>query len=169
MTKKQKVGKDMSIEAVRAYLKQAGCAAEVIEFAADTATVALAAAAIGCEEREIAKTLSFELSTGPVLVVMSGEAKADNRKFKDTFGEKAKMIPFDEVEEKIGHAPGGVCPFAVKEGVRVFADVSLKRFNTFYPAAGSAHSAIPMDAAALERLGNVIAWVDVAKGWQEEE
>jgi len=159
----------MSIEAVKAYLKDAGCTTEVIEFAADTATVALAAAAIGCEEREIAKTLSFELSTGPILVVMSGEAKADNRKFKDTFGEKAKMIPFDEVEQKVGHAPGGVCPFAVKAGVRVFADVSLKRFATFYPAAGSAHSAIPMDAAALERLGHIVSWVDVAKGWQEEE
>ena len=158
----------MSIEAVRAYLKQAGCTAEVIEFEADTATVAMAAAAIGCEEREIAKTLSFELSTGPVLIVMSGEAKVDNRKFKDTFGQKPKMIPFDEVEGKIGHAPGGVCPFAVKQGVRVYADVSLRRFSTFYPAAGSAHSAIPMDAAALERLGNIVSWVDVAKGWQEE-
>jgi prolyl-tRNA editing enzyme YbaK/EbsC (Cys-tRNA(Pro) deacylase) len=159
----------MSIEKVKAYLSSLGCQREPIEFVADTATVALAAAALGCEERMIAKTLSFDTASGAILVVVSGEAKVDNRRYKDKFGEKARMISFDEVEAKTGHAPGGVCPFAIKDGVRVYADVSLRRFEIFYPAAGSSHSAIPMNCAELEKYGNVIEWVDVCKGWREDE
>ena len=159
----------MSVQKVREYLKEKGFEGDIVEFQADTATVALAAAAIGCEEKRIAKTLSFELSTGAILIVTSGEAKVDNRRFKDKFSEKAKMIPFDEVEEKTGHAPGGVCPFAVKEGITVYADVSLKRFDYFYPAAGSAHSAVKMTVNELTKFGNVAEWIDVAKGWREDE
>ena len=159
----------MSIEKVKDYFKSKGFTGEVIEFEADTATVALAAAAIGCEEKMIAKTLSFELQSGAILVVASGEAKVDNRRFKDEFSEKARMIAFDTVEEKIGHAPGGVCPFAVKDGVRVFADESLLRFDYFYPAAGSSHSAVKMTKEELNTFGNVEKWVDVCKGWRDDE
>ena len=159
----------MSVEAVKKYLAEKGFDREVIEMDADTATVALAAQAIGCEERMIAKTLSFELSSGVILVIASGEARVDNRRFKEEFSEKARMLAFDAVEEKTGHAPGGVCPFAVKNGVRVFADISLKRFEYFYPAAGSSHSAVKMTADELYRLGGVERWVDVCKGWREDE
>ena len=159
----------MSISTVKEYLKSLGCTREPIEFEADTATVALAAQALGCEEKMIAKTLSFDTQNGAILVVASGEAKVDNRRFKDKFLEKAKMIAYEEVESKTGHAPGGVCPFAVKEGVKVYADVSLRRFETFYPAAGSSHSAIPMNCDELEKYGNVTEWVDVCKGWREDE
>ena len=159
----------MSVQKVKEYLLSLGCQSSVIEFSVDTATVALAAAAIGCEERMIAKTLSFELSSGPILIVMSGDAKADNRKFKDIFSEKAKMITYGEVEEKIGHAPGGVCPFAVKSGVKIYADISLKRFDAFYPAAGSSHSAIAMSCEELEKYCDLEEWIDVCKGWQEDE
>ena len=159
----------MSVEKVREYLAENGFSGEVIEFEADTATVALAAQAIGCEERMIAKTLSFELSDGVALIVASGEAKVDNRRFKDEFSEKARMIALGEVEAKTGHAPGGVCPFAVNDGVRVYADVSLQRFEYFYPAAGSSHSAVRMTADELCRLGRVEKWVDVCKGWREDE
>lgn len=159
----------MSVENVKKYLAENGFEREVIEFEAETATVALAAEAIGCEEKRIAKTLSFDTAEGVALIVMSGEAKVDNKRFKEEFLEKAKMIAFDEVEEKTGHAPGGVCPFAVKEGVKVYADVSLKRFAYFYPAAGSSHSAVKMTCDELFRLGRVERWVDVAKGWREDE
>ncbi|MBR2474152.1 MAG: YbaK/EbsC family protein [Clostridia bacterium] len=159
----------MSVENVKKYLAENGFEREVIEFEAETATVALAAEAIGCEEKRIAKTLSFDTAEGVALIVMSGEAKVDNKRFKEEFLEKAKMIAFDEVEEKTGHAPGGVCPFAVKEGVKVYADVSLKRFDYFYPAAGSSHSAVKMTCDELFRLGRVERWVDVAKGWRENE
>ena len=159
----------MSVENVKKYLAENGFEREVIEFEAETATVALAAEAIGCEEKRIAKTLSFDTAQGVALIVMSGEAKVDNKRFKEEFIEKAKMIAFDEVEERTGHAPGGVCPFAVKEGVKVYADVSLKRFDYFYPAAGSSHSAVKMTCDELFRLGRVERWVDVAKGWREDE
>lgn len=159
----------MSVEKVRGYLKALGCEREPIEFVADTATVALAAQALGCEERMIAKTLSFDTANGAILIVVSGEAKVDNRRFKDKFLEKARMIAYGEVEAKTGHAPGGVCPFAVKDGVKVYADVSLRRFETFYPAAGSSHSAIPMNCDELEKYGCVTEWVDVCKGWREDE
>ncbi len=159
----------MSVEKVKEYLVSRGSENEVIEFEADTATVALAAAALGCEEQRIAKTISCELSSGVILIVMSGDAKIDNKRFKEEFGEKAKMIPFDEVEAKTGHAPGGVCPFAVKAGVKVYADESLKRFDCFYPAAGSTHSAVKMTADELILYGNVEKWVDTGKGWREDE
>ena len=159
----------MSVEAVKEYLEACGSESKVIEFEVDTATVAMAAAALGCEEQRIAKTISCELSSGVILIVMSGDSKIDNKRFKEEFSEKAKMIPYDEVEAKTGHAPGGVCPFAVNEGVRVFADESLKRFEYFFPAAGSSHSAIKMTANELCQYGNVEKWVDVCKGWREDE
>lgn len=153
----------MSIEKVKEYFKNCRYESPIIEFSEDTATVSLAAAAIGCTEAMIAKTLSFDTQNGVVLIVMSGQGKVDNRKFKDEFSEKAKMVPFSEVEEKTGHAPGGVCPFAVKDGIKVYADISLKKFEYFYPAAGNANSAVKMTADELVRLGNVIKWVDVCK------
>ena len=159
----------MSVENVKKYLAENGFGGEVIEFIADTATVALAAEAIGCEEKRIAKTLSFDLADGVALVVMSGESKVDNKRFKEEFLEKARMIAFEEVEAKTGHAPGGVCPFAVKEGVRVYGDVSLKRFDYFYPAAGSSHSAVKMTSEELEKFGKLVKWVDIGKGWREDE
>ena len=159
----------MSVENVRKYLTENGFDGEVIEFVADTATVALAAEAIGCEEKRIAKTLSFDTASGAILVVMSGESKVDNKLFKEEFAEKARMISFDEVEAKTGHAPGGVCPFAVKDGVKVYADESLKRFDYFYPAAGSSHSAVKMTCDELEKLGKIVNWVDIGKGWRENE
>lgn len=159
----------MSVQNVKEYLLSRGSKNNVVEFEADTATVATAAAALGCAEERIAKTLSLEISTGVILVVMSGDAKIDNKRFKEEFSEKAKMIPFEEVEAKTGHMPGGVCPFAVKDGVRVFADKSLERFDTFFPAAGSTHSAVEMTASELEIYGNIEKWVDIGKGWRDDE
>ncbi len=159
----------MSVKKVKEYLASVGSENKVIEFVADTATVAQAAAALGCEEQRIAKTISCKLSSGPILIVAAGDGKIDNRRFKDEFSEKATMIPYDEVEALVGHAPGGVCPFAVNEGVRVFADESLKRFEYFFPAAGSSHSAIKMTANELCKYGNVEKWIDVCKGWREDE
>lgn len=153
----------MSLETVKDYLKSVGAEEEVIVLENSSATVAEAAAALGCEAERIAKTLSFDTLDGAIMIVASGDAKVDNKKFKAEFGEKAKMIAFDEVEEKTGHAPGGVCPFAVKEGVRVFLDVSLKRFETVFPAAGDAHSAVEMTADSLEKYSKPEKWVDVCK------
>lgn len=153
----------MAIEKVRKYLSSMGAEEEIIVLSDSSATVSLAAAALGCEEARIAKSLSFRLSTGAILVIAAGDAKVDNRKFKEEFGEKAKMIPFDEVEEAIGHAPGGVCPFAVNEGVRVYLDASLRRFESVFPAAGDAHSAIELTCEKLEKYAKPEKWVDVCK------
>ena len=158
----------MSCETVKKYLAERGFCGDIIEFEADTATVAQAAQTVGCEEKMIAKTLSFELSDGIILIVMSGDAKVDNKLYREEFGEKAKMIPFDEVEAKTGHAPGGVCPFATANGVRVYADTSLQRFKYFYPAAGNAHSAVKMTADGLFKYGNAVKWVSVGKKRSEE-
>lgn len=155
----------MSIERVKAFFKQSGMEEWVLEFEVSSATVELAAAALGCEPQRIAKTLSFMQGEGAVLICAAGDAKVDNHKYKERFGTKAKMLSFEEVEQMTGHAVGGVCPFAVKEGVPVYLDVSLKRFETVYPACGSANSAIELSIPELEKYSGYEAWVDVCKGY----
>lgn len=153
----------MSIEKVRAYLKEKGIDNRIREFDSSSATVALAAQALGCEECRIAKSLSFRAGERVILVVAAGDCKIDNAKYKTQFGTKAKMLPFDEVEQFIGHAAGGVCPFAVNDGVEIYLDVSLKRFDTVFPACGSANSAIELSLSELEEYSQYQAWVDVCK------
>ena len=134
----------MSIEKVRAYFRQLGMEHRVMEFEMSSATVELAAQALRCEPGRIAKTLSYKLGEDPIVIVTAGDVKTDNRKYKDTFGMKAKMLTHDEAAALIGHAVGGVCPFAVNDGVKVYLDESLKRFETVYPACGSSNSAIEL-------------------------
>lgn len=153
----------MSIEKVRAYLEPLGVADRIREFTVSSATVALAAEALGCEECRIAKTLSFHVGERVVLVVAAGDAKIDNPKYKAEFGTKARMLSFDEAEPLIGHAVGGVCPFGVNEGVEVYLDVSLKRFETVFPACGSSNSAIELSIGELEHYSGYRAWIDVCK------
>ena len=142
---------------------------KVREFEVSSATVELAAQALGCEGARIAKSLAFMVDGEPVLVVTAGDAKIDNRKFKEFFHTKAKMTTPEETVNRIGHAIGGVCPFALKEGVTVYLDVSLRRFETVYPACGSGNSAIELTIEELETYSSFKAWVDVCKGWQGEE
>ncbi len=154
----------MSIEKVKEHLKQFGRDRDVIELAQSSATVALAAAALGVEEARIAKTLSFKSESGAILVVTAGDARIDNKKFKTVFGIKAKMLSPDEVVEYTGHAIGGVCPFAIENNqVKIFLDESLKRFDTVYPACGSGNSAIKLTCSELEEFSNSSGWVDVCK------
>ena len=153
----------MAIDKVKKYFQQWGIDGRIQEFDVSSATVALAAEALRCEECRIAKTLSFHVDEQVVLIVTAGDARVDNKKYKACFGKKAKMLAFDEAEPLIGHAVGGVCPFAVNEGVRVYLDESLKRFETVYPAAGSSNSAIELTIPELEELSGYTAWVDVAK------
>ncbi len=157
----------MAIEAVKAFFAQYGIADQVQEFAVSSATVELAAQALGCEPCRIAKTLSFLVDGQAVLVVAAGDAKIDNPKYKAQFGTKAKMLSPDEVESLVGHAVGGVCPFGINEGVRVYLDESLKRFTTVFPACGSSNSAIELSIPELEKYSAFLAWVDVCKNWQE--
>lgn len=156
----------MWIAEVREYLSQIGANAEIIELIDSSATVELAAEALGCEPKKIAKTLSFLTKNGAILIVMAGDAKIENKKYRELFGEKAKMIPGEQVEELVGHAPGGVCPFGVKEGVKTYLDCSLKRFQTVFPAAGSANSAVELSLTQLEHYSNALEWIDVCKEWQ---
>ena len=153
----------MSIENAKAYLKQHGFEKEIMEFSESSATVELAAQAVGCEPARIAKTLSFLADDRVILIAAAGDTKIDNAKYKAQFHTKAKMIPFPQVEELTGHAPGGVCPFAVKEGAEVYLDVSLKRFDTVFPACGSSNSAVEMKMGELENYSRCIGWVDVCK------
>ncbi len=153
----------MSIEKVKAYFRTRGMEDRVLEFTVSSATVELAAIALGCEECRIAKTLSFHVGERVVLVVMAGDTKIDNQKYKAQFGTKAKMLEYEEAPALIGHAVGGVCPFAVNDGVEVYLDESLKRFETVFPACGSANSAIEMTMAELEEHSGSLGWVDVAK------
>ena len=155
----------MAIEKVREYFKQYGMEDRVLEFDVSSATVELAAEALHCEPCRIAKTLSFMTADAPILVVAAGDAKIDNAKYKAQFGTKAKMLTPDEVETRIGHGVGGVCPFAVNAGVAVYLDESLKRFQTVFPACGSGNSAIELTMEELETYYNYAAWVDVCKGW----
>ena len=159
----------MSIEKVRKYFESYGIADRILEFDVSSATVDLAAQAVGVEGKRIAKTLSFLLGDKCILIVAAGDARVDNKKYKDRFGLKAKMLAHDDVPEYIGHAVGGVCPFAVKEGVEVYLDESLKRFETVFPAAGSANSAIELTIPELEQYSKANGWVDVCKAWQESE
>ena len=156
----------MAIEKVREYLKQFGIEDRLQEFEVSSATVELAAAALGCEPCRIAKTLSFMTEEGPILIVAAGDAKIDNPKYKAQFHSKAKMLTPDEAVELVGHAVGGVCPFAVNDGVKVYLDKSLQRFETVYPAAGSASSAIKLTLPELEKYSNTLGWIDVCKGWE---
>jgi len=152
-----------TIEKVRAYLKDFGIDGRIREFDVSSATVALAAQALGCEECRIAKSLSFITDDGPILVVASGDSRNDNKKFKAKFGTKAKMPHGDEVDELIGHAVGGVCPFAVNRGVKIYLDISLKRFDTVFPACGSSNSAIELTCGELEKYSGYDEWIDVCK------
>ena len=156
----------MSIEKVRAYFSQFGMENRILEFPVSSATVELAAQAVGCAPQRIAKTLSFMVAERPILIVAAGDAKIDNPKYKAQFSQKAKMLSFDQAAELIGHAVGGVCPFAVNEGVTVYLDESLKRFETVFPACGSSNSAIELTIAELERYSGFSDWVDVCKDWE---
>lgn len=156
----------MAIEKVKAFFRQHGMEDKVLEFETSSATVELAAQALHCEPCRIAKTLSFMGKEGPLLVVAAGDAKIDNPKFKAQFGTKPKMLTPEENVELIGHAVGGVCPFAVNDGVKIYLDESLKRFETVFPACGSANSAIELTMEELSTYSSFAAWIDVCKAWQ---
>lgn len=153
----------MAIEQVKNYFKQWEMESRVLEFEVSSATVALAAQALHCEPERIAKTLSFKLVERCILIVTAGDAKIDNAKYKQKFGAKAKMLSADEVHQLIGHAVGGVCPFAVNDGVETYLDESLRRFNTVFPACGSSNSAIELKIDELEKYSKAYGWVDVCK------
>lgn len=153
----------MAIDKVREYFRQYGMEERIQEFTVSSATVALAAQALHCEPRRIAKTLSFLVDEEAILIVTAGDAKIDNAKYKRQFGAKAKMLTPEQVTEMIGHAVGGVCPFAVNEGVKVYLDESLKRFTTVFPACGSSSSAIELTIPEMERYAGEEGWVDVCK------
>ena len=153
----------MSREIAEVYLRAKGYEVRIMLTETSRATVELAAAALGCEPGMIAKTVSLSTKEGPVLILTEGTARIDNRKYKDRFHEKAKMIPYDEVETSIGHAPGGVCPFGAKDGVRVFLDESLRKYETVYPAAGNDHSGVRLRVCELEKCLNSPEWVDVCR------
>ena len=161
----------MAIDKVKAYFAEFGREGDVMEFPTSSATVELAAQAVGCEPARIAKTLSFAVGDRVALVVCAGDARIANPKFKAQFGTKPRMLPAEEAEERVGHAVGGVCPFALPDDVKTYLDVSLKRFETVFPAVGSAASAIELTCDELEHCcgKNFVQWVDVCKGWQEEE
>lgn len=153
----------MSKEAVKEYFKQYGMENKILQFEESSATVELAAKAIGCKPEHIAKTLSFKVDNKAILIVMAGDAKIDNSKYKEEFNTKAKMLSLNEVEEMIGHKIGGVCPFGIKEEVKVYLDNSLKRFEHIYPAAGSSNSAIKLSIEELEKYSNYEKWVNISK------
>ena len=157
----------MAIEKVKAFFKRWHIEERILEFDVSSATVGLAAEALHCEPKRIAKTLSFKIEERCILVVAAGDAKIDNAKYKKTFEAKAKMLTADEVESMVGHAVGGVCPFGVNEGVEVYLDKSLKRFETVFPACGSSNSAIELTISELEEYSAYKEWVDVCKAWQE--
>lgn len=158
----------MSIERVREYFRSQGREQDILEFPVSSATVELAAQAVGVIPARIAKTLSFLVEDGCVLVVAAGDAKVDNSKYKAFFHTKAKMLTPEQAVEMTGHAVGGVCPFANPEGVKTYLDVSLRRFDTVFPAAGSSNSAIELTCPELEQYSGSLAWIDVCKGWQAE-
>ncbi|MBE6572909.1 MAG: YbaK/EbsC family protein [Ruminococcaceae bacterium] len=153
----------MSIEKAREYFDKFGIGNKILEFDTSSATVELAAQAVGTEPARIAKTMSFWVEGKVILILLAGDVKIDNPKFKAQFHTKAKMLSFDEVETNIGHAVGGVCPFGINDGITVYLDESLKRFETVFPAAGSSNSAIELTIEELERYSAFTAWIDVAK------
>jgi prolyl-tRNA editing enzyme YbaK/EbsC (Cys-tRNA(Pro) deacylase) len=156
----------MAIERVKEYFRKFGMEERIMEFEVSSATVELAAEAVGCEPGRIAKTLSFMVEEHPILIVAAGDARIDNHKYKTRFGKKAKMLTPEEAETLVGHAVGGVCPFAVNDGVTVYLDESLKRYPTVFPACGSSNSAIELTIEELEKYSDYTAWIDVCKGWQ---
>ena len=156
----------MSVALAKQYLDQFGLGDKIITFSTSSATVELAAQAAGCEPARIAKTLSFMTKEGPILIVTAGDTKVDNAKYKGQFGCKAKMLSADEVEPLIGHAIGGVCPFGVKDNVKVYLDVSMKRFKTVFPACGEHNNAIELTPEELAKYTPSLGWIDVCKGWQ---
>lgn len=155
----------MAIEKVKQFFAQHGMQDRVLEFPVSSATVELAAEALHCEPCRIAKTLSFLVEDGPVLIVAAGDAKIDNPKYKAQFSTKARMLTPEQAATMVGHAVGGVCPFAVNPGVKVYLDVSLRRFETVFPACGSSNSAIELTIPELEQYSGYLQWVDVCKGW----
>lgn len=156
----------MAIEKVKEYFKKYGMEDRIQEFPVSSATVELAAEALHCQPCRIAKTLSFMVDGKPILIVAAGDTKIDNQKYKAQFSTKAKMLTPDEAVELIGHSVGGVCPFAINEGVSVYLDDSLKRFDTVFPACGSSNSAIELAVDELEKYAPYTSWVDVCKGWE---
>ena len=161
----------MSIQKVRAYFETLGIADRIREFEVSSATVELAAVAVGVEGARIAKSMSFKVGEEPIIIVVAGDAKVDNSRYKAQFHTKAKMLTFEEAHTLIGHDVGGVCPFALPDDVKTYLDVSLKRFETVFPAVGSAASAIELTCDELEHCcgKNFVQWVDVCKGWQDAE
>ena len=157
----------MSIERVRSYFRERGMEDRILEFPVSSATVALAAQAVGTIPARIAKTLSFRNGDGCILVVTAGDARIDNHKFKEKFSMKASMLSPEEALERTGHAVGGVCPFAVPDTAAVYLDISLKRFETVFPAAGSSNSAIELSCDELFRCSEAKEWVDLCKDWDE--
>lgn len=153
----------MAIEKVKDYFKTFNMENRIIEFTSSSATVELAALALNCEPCRIAKTLSFLVNESAILIVCAGDVKIDNAKYKATFNTKAKMLEFEQVEPLIGHAVGGVCPFAINQNVKVYLDESLKRFETVFPACGSSNSAIELTISELEKYSNFVSWIDVCK------
>ena len=151
---------------MKEYFSKYGIAERVREFDVSSATVDLAAQALGCEPCRIAKTLSFLVDGHAILIVAAGDAKIDNPKYKAQFGTKAKMLTPDEAETLVGHAVGGVCPFGINEGVLVYLNESLKRFTTVFPACGSSNSAIELSIDELEKYSGSVSWIDVCKNWQ---
>lgn len=159
----------MSIEKARAHLARFGMSGRIREFDESSATVELAAAAVGVEPARIAKTLSFMVGETPTLILFAGDARINNQAFKAEFHTKPKMLSAEQAAELVGHAVGGVCPFGVNPGVEVFLDESLRRFDTVWPAAGSSNSALELTCDELERVSGARGWVDVGKGWREGE
>lgn len=157
----------MSFEKVRRYFEALGLEERIRVFNQSSASVKEAALALGCEEKEIAKTLSFLLGERVILILAAGDAKIDNKKFKDCFGQRTSMIAYESVERYTGHAPGGVCPFANPPETEVYLDCSLQRFRKIFPAAGNGYSAVELSPDELERYSGAKAWVDVCKGWRE--
>jgi len=159
----------MSIDRVREYFRAYDMEDKVLEFAVSSATVELAAQAVGVIPARIAKSLTFMLPEGPIIIVAAGDARIDNPRFKAQYHTKAKMLTAEEVDERIGHKVGGVCPFAIMDDVQVYLDESMRRFETVYPACGSSNSAIELTCEQLEKVAqNFRGWVDVCKGWREE-
>ena len=159
----------MSVETVKAYFRQFGMEDRILEMEESTATVALAAQTLGCREQEITKTMSFALDEETIIICMAGDAKISNHKYKETFHKKAKMLRGEEVVERTGHLIGGVCPFGIKAGVKVYLDESLKLHDTVYPAAGSDHSAVRLSLAELEKCTPGSTWIDVCKMPSKQE
>lgn len=155
----------MAIEKVREHFSKWGREGDILEFDVSSATVELAAQALNCEPARIAKTLSYKINDNPILIVTAGDARTDNKKYRQEFGTKARMLAREDVLDTIGHDVGGVCPFAVNRGVSVFLDESLKRFKTVYPACGSSNSAIELDCIELAEYSGFEKWVDVCKDW----